>query len=74
MDVLSVSLDGDNHKPSRMTKVVNECEKSCMECLVCPYNKHSQFHLKLVSLFNSWKDMEQVKWRDVIGWMCGLMK
>lgn len=53
MDVLSVSLDGDNHKPSRMTKVVNECEKSCMECLVCPYNKHSQFQLKLVSLFNS---------------------
>lgn len=26
MDVLSVSLDGDNHKSSRMTKVVNECE------------------------------------------------
>lgn len=73
MDVLSVSLDGDNHKSSRENEVVNECKRSCMECLSCPNNKNPQFKLKLVWPFNRWEELKNVKWID-FNWICDLKK
>ena len=46
-------------------KIVGECNKSCMECLWCEYNGNSQFNLILQSLFNSWKNLNEMKWKDI---------
>ena len=53
--------------------IVNKCNKACMECLSCPHNGNSNLNLILQWLFNSWKNLDDIKWRDV-NWWCRLTK
>jgi len=64
METISTKVEKKEYG-SNMHKVVNECNKSCIECLGCSYNKNSQFNLILLGLFNGWKDIDAIKWRDV---------
>lgn len=53
--------------------VVNQCKKSCIECLFCEHNQNSQFNLVLQNLFNSRQSLDDVMWKDV-NLYCGLNK
>lgn len=57
-----------NSGTSGIKDVVNECNEACMKCLSCPHNQNSHFNLILQELFNSWKNLGNIKWKDVNPW------
>lgn len=52
-------------KIHEIENITKECNKACMECLLCPHNQNSQFNLILQNLFNWWKDINKIKWIDI---------
>lgn len=62
-----------NNKVTGRHAVINQCKESCLNCLSCEYNQNSQFNLVLQNLFNSWKNLGDIKWKDV-NLHCGLDK
>ena len=52
----------------KVDEIINKCNKACMECLSCKYNKNSQFNLVLQNLFNSGKNLSDIKWKDINLW------
>ena len=71
MNALDTICGLHNKKKSEINGVIDKCNKACMECLSCPHNQDFQFNLILQNLFNSWKNLDDIKGKDV-NIFCGL--
>jgi len=52
MELIGDKSDVSNVRAPNLSVVIRICEKSAMECLNCPHNRHPQYNVKLTSLFN----------------------
>jgi len=71
MELIGDKSDVSNVRAPNLSVVIRICEKSAMECLNCPHNRHPQYNVKLTSLFNDWIDLRQIKWTEFNDF-CGL--
>ena len=53
MKALEKIIGQSDNNVLKMSEVTSKCNKACMECLSCKYNKNSQYNLVLQNLFNS---------------------